>query len=256
MSTRPLHPRPAGRPVVFAFAATTVVSAAAGWFARAPEVPAPAAQPAMGQPPAPAPARVESPAFTAPLIAVSSDGYVTLRVEQQPLHWVLEQISDQAGWPELLHGVCPAVGHAAGGASAASTVSGSPAAVVATPAPVLASCPESAAAQVDATRVLHHIESGTEAERFQGLMVARSADITVAETTLKQLYETGPSERVQVAAFEAYLALRADSPDALQAALEAGLYAPAPNIQREARQRLAELREMQRLNVLPPLADP
>ena len=33
----------------------------------------------------------------APLIAVASDGNVTLRVEQQPLEWVLEQIALQSG---------------------------------------------------------------------------------------------------------------------------------------------------------------
>ena len=36
-----------------------------------------------------------------PLIAVSSDGNVTLRVEQQPLEWVLEEIAKQSRWSDI-----------------------------------------------------------------------------------------------------------------------------------------------------------
>jgi hypothetical protein len=78
----------------------------------------------------------------------------------------------------------------------------------------------------------------------------------VPEATLRHLYRTGTSEHVQVAAFEAYLAQRADQPDALRAALEEAQYAPAPAIRREAEQRLAQLRELQRLDELPRLVDP
>jgi hypothetical protein len=87
-------------------------------------------------------------------------------------------------------------------------------------------------------------------------MLARSADVPVNEATLKHLFETGGSERVEIAAFEAYLALRADRPDELRAALEAAQTAPTVTIRRDAAQRLAELREVERLNLLPPLADP
>jgi hypothetical protein len=130
------------------------------------------------------------------------------------------------------------------------------AAAVSGPAPAMAACPESAAAQADAARVLRSIEAGTEAERFQGLMIARSAGIAVAEPLLKRLFESGDSERVQVAAFEDYLALHADRPAALRAAIEQAQHAPAPSIRRDARQRLAELAELQRVDALPPLTDP
>jgi hypothetical protein len=49
----------------------------------------------------PAAASVASPEYRAPFIAVSSDDNVTLRVEQQPLEWVLEQIAIQSGWSDV-----------------------------------------------------------------------------------------------------------------------------------------------------------
>lgn len=122
------------------------------------------------------------------------------------------------------------------------------------PAPALPSC--TAAEAVDAARVLQALEHGSEAEQFQGLMLARSAGLAVAEPLLKRLFETGASERVQIAAFESYLALRADRPDALRTALEQAQHASPPSIQQDARQRLAELAELQRLDALPPLTDP
>lgn len=237
MSVRTFPSPSAQRPRVIARAATVAVSAAAGWYAHMAVLPAPAPLPAV----VPVAAPAASPAYAAPLIAVSSDGNVTLRVEQQPLEWVLEQIAARGGWPDIKQRACPAAERAVQ-------------VTVAAPAPV--SCPQPAALQVDAVRVMRNIETGTEAERFQGLMLARSAGIAVAEPTLKLLYETGASERVQVAAFEAYLALQADRPDALRAALEAAQYAPTAAIQREAGPRLAQLREVQRLNALPLLADP
>ena len=234
---------------VIAHTATAVAAAAAGWFAHEPALPPPATV-AM-QSPAPLQAAVVPPESSTPLIAVASDGNVTLRVEQQPLQWVLDEIAVQAGWPELHRRASPAAVQVAAGAPA--TALASPAAVAPTP---LLACPESAARQVDPARVLQAIESGTEAERFQGLMLARSADLPVTEAMLKHLFETGGSERVEMAAFEAYLAVRADRPDELRAALEAARYAPTATIRRDAAQRLHELREVERLNVLPPLADP
>lgn len=234
---------------LIAHTATAVAAAAAGWFAHEPAPPTPAT--VAAQPPASLQAAVVPPAFSTPLIAVASDGNVTLRVEQQPLQWVLDEIAVQAGWPDLRQRACPAAVQAAASVPAIPPA----AAAVAGPTPVLA-CPESAARQVDPVRVLQAIESGSEAERFQGLMLARSADVPVTEATLKHLFETGGSERVEVAAFEAYLALRADRPDELRAALEAAQYAPTATIRRDAAQRLAELREVERLNALPPLADP
>ena len=218
-----------------AHAATALVAAWAGWFAHASALPAPH--------PSPQPRPV--PEHPLPLIAVASDGKVTLRVEKRPLDWVLERIAVESGRAGLVPQKV-----------SASAVPATRTAVPSVPAPALAACPESAAVQVDPARVLQSIDGGTEAERFQGLMIARSAGIGVAEPLLKRLFESRDSERVQLAAFEAYLALRADRPDALRAALEQAQHAPPASIQRDARQRLAELAELQRLAALPPLTDP
>lgn len=230
-----------------AHAATAVVAALAGWFAHQSAMPAP--EPSVQQP-RPRPAE---PDHALPVIMVASDGNVTLRVEKRPLDWVLEQIAHERGRAGLRQPAGSVPERTATGAAAQSALR---TAASSSPAAALPACPESAALQVDAGRVLQSIEGGTEAERFQGLMLARSAGLTVAEPLLKRLFESGDSERVQVAAFEAYLALRADRPDALRTALEQAQHAPAPSIQRNAAQRLAELAELQRLDTLPPLTDP
>lgn len=214
------------------YAATVALSSAAGWVARAP---APAA---VGVPTAPA-ARQPTPwspvVDSTPLIAVASDGNVTLRVEQQPLEWVLEQIAAQSGWADVKALARPAAAAAAGS----------------TPRePASVPCAEPAAPRVDAARALHAIERGSEADRLQALMQARSDGLLVDERTLKTLYETDYSERVRVAAFESYLEWRADRPGALREALEAALYVPSAAIQREAKERLAERREMERIDAL------
>jgi hypothetical protein len=213
-----------------AYAVTMAMSAAAGWMARAPaEAPesraAPAAQPRP-------PIALAAPADTTPLIAVSSDGNVTLRVEQQPLEWVLEQIAAQSGWADVKS-------RARSATAAASTA---PEAVV-------------CAAPVDASQLLQAIERGSEPERFDGLLRARSEGVTVPEQTLRVLYENDASERVRLAAFESYLELRADSREARQV-LEAALYLPSAAIQREARRRLDELHEMERADALAVQGDP
>lgn len=208
---------PSNRRRAVAHAANALVAACAGWFAHAATIPAPE--------PSAKPARPRP----AALIAVAND--------QAGVR------SRAASMPERTEG-------GAAGRSAVRTPA------VSAPPPALPACPESVVPHVDAGRVLQSIEGGTEAERFQGLMIARSAGIGVGEPLLKRLFESGDSERVQMAAFEDYLALRADRPGALRAALEQAQHAPSPAIQRDAGQRLAELAELQRLDTLPPLTDP
>jgi len=234
--------RALGRRSVASFA-TVAVSASAGWLARGPGAEAPAAVLAAEQRPAPSLPAGPQTVAGAPLIAVASDGNVTLRVEQQPLQWVLDQIAMQSGWADIHARAHPAMATAGAGPSVASP---------ATPAP--ASCPESGR-PVDAASVLHALASGIEAERFEGLVQARAEGVPVAEHILKAMYETDASELVRLAAFESYLALRADRPDALRAALELALYVPNAAIQRDAQQRLDELRDMQRIDALSPQRD-
>lgn len=226
-------------------AATVVVAALAGWFAHQATVPA-------SEPAAPGPVpRLAGPDHSLPVIMVSSDGRATLRVDKRPLDWVLEQIAHESGRA----GLRPAAGSPPDRQPVAAGTNLVARAAAPSEAPP-AACLESGALQVDAGRVMQSIDAGTEPERFEALMLARSAGIALAEPLLKRLFESADSERVQVAAFEAYLALHADRPEALRAALEQAQHAAPLPIQRNAAQRLAELAELQRLDTLPPLTDP
>lgn len=246
MHVRTVDATPAlGRRTV-TFFATVAVSAWAGWLARAPDAEAPAAVLAADQRPAPVRTAAPQAVANAPLIAVASDGNVTLRVEQQPLQWVLDQIAMQGGGADLPVQARPAKATAGAGPSAASPA-------LATSAPT--SCPEPAR-PADAASVLHALASGIEAERFAGLVRARAEGVPVGEHILKSIYETDASERVRLAAFESYLALRAGRPDALRAALEVALHVPNAALQRDAQRRLDELRDMERIDALSPQRDP
>jgi hypothetical protein len=91
-----------------AFAATAISGVATGWWLHAPE---PLVLPECHNAPAVVASSAAStaPPSSVPLIAVASDGNVTLRVEQQPLEWVLEQIAAQSGWGDVREraGVAP-----------------------------------------------------------------------------------------------------------------------------------------------------
>ena len=214
--------------------AALAVAGCTGWFARNPAPVAPNTQPLMS---AAAPTSNPSAApADQPLIAVSTDGMVTLRVEQHPLDWVLEQIALQAGYGDLRERMRPA-----GAATSAST--GAPS-VASTPERMCTEAPVVAAA--DARRLFAAIERGSEAERFEGLLTAVSSSITVPDELLKSMLETDASERVRQVALELYLEPRSGAPAALRAALEAALHAPYADVHQEARRRLDELLESQR----------
>ena len=204
-----------------------LVSAAAGYALRQPE-PAPVVAPGSVQaahagstsssPPAP------------PLIALASDGNVTLRVDQQPLEWVLEQIALQGG-----------------NVKATTTV----AAVQQQPSSAAPSCPEvTAAARVDSAKLLREIQQGSEEQRVEGLLDARSNGVYVPDATLKTLFETDASERVRLHAFEAYLERQTGDNAAQRRTLEAAMLIASPVIQREAKARLNELNDMERVDAL------
>ncbi len=223
MSTHSLH--------VMACAAIAALGVAAGWSARGPQ---PLAAPA----PPVAAALLPAAADKAPLIAVASDGNVTLRVEQQPLAWVLEQIAMQSGTPTP--------------AAPARPMTSAQAAPL---APEPAYCPQPAP-RVEPWQVMQALASGVEDERFIGLMHARSAGIGVPGHQLKSLYESDASARVRLAALEAWIELHADRPEALRAALEGARHAPSADVRDEAGRRLVELAEKERIAALPPVPDP
>lgn len=212
--------------------ATALLSAAVGWWLHAAS-----ASDAPGSDGAPAPlaattAAVPVPADTSPLIVVSSDGLATIRVENQPLERVLEQIAQAAGWPELRH----LVQTARGAMPQASAPVDTPAGEAQTLSP----------AQTE--QLLRTIRQGAEADRFDGLLQARNDGATVPDDLLKHLYETDASERVRLLAFEAYLEPRSDDSEETRRVLQSALYVPNLGIQREARRRLDELAEIERID--------
>lgn len=213
-------------------AAVAAVACLAGWLMQ------PSA-PETKEPPlaAPSPQRsAQVPDTAEPLIAVSSDGNVTLRVEQQPLAWVLEQIAKQSGWSDVHQRATPDT-------------------AVAMAADVPSAVPEvTPASPVRAEALLQTIRNGSETDRFDGLLEARSQGVPVSDELLKTLFETDASERVRLAAFETYLESRGGSHSDMRTALTAALYVPDATIQREAKQRLEELAESERIDAATPQA--
>jgi hypothetical protein len=210
------------------YGATFVVAAAAGWFLHAPGA-APVARTVPTATTATTAAPRPAAGTPAPLIVVASDGTATLRVEQQPLEWVLEQIAQQSGWGDVR----------ARAAAAPRTAPDE-----AAPLPVEAVCADpSTISPADSRRTLQAIEHGSESDRFDGLLQAGAEGTVVPEAMLRTLVEIDPSERVRLMALERIAELRSGEPDALRTTLEAALYVPNAAVQQEARRRLDELRE-------------
>lgn len=195
--------------------ALIATAAAAGWWLRGPE---PADVVPRVQPEA---AILPPLADATPLIAVSSDGQVTLRVEQQPLEWVLEQIARQTGRAH------PAPREAGRDPAAAATVG-------------CAELPEPPRRD-DAQRLLQAIERGGEEDRYDGLLAAREEALGLPPSLLRTIYETDGSERVRLLAFDAWAEQHADRPALLREALGAAALLPGEAVQREAQRRLDEL---------------
>lgn len=210
--------------------AVAAIACLAGWSMQpsAPET-------KKGAPVASSPIRTTQVVDTSePLIAVASDGNVTLRVEQQPLAWVLEQIARQSGWSDVHKRAMP------------ETVAGAATDLASVEPVVVAFTPAQAAA------VLQTIRHGSEPDRFDGLLEARSQGVPLSDELLKTLFETDASERVRLAAFETYLESRSGSHGDMRTALTAALYVPDAAIQREAKQRLEELAESERIDAAAP----
>lgn len=218
---------------IIGYGATALLSCTAGWLMNVPAPTSPRAPAALIAPSASRANAAPMQADSDPLIAVSSDGNVTLRVERQPLEWVLEQIAKQSGWNDVKQ------------RAGATTASG--AAVAAAPAPAV--CAEaSILTPAQAKQLLDAIERGGEADRYDGLLRARSDGVSVPDGMLKSLFETDSSERVRLIAFENYLEPRTGNVEAMRSALEAALYVPNGAIQSEAKRRLDELFESERID--------
>lgn len=214
------------RPIPTLLYHTTLFTAAVGlgWALRGaprPEAPAPL-------PPRAAPLAAATPQDQA-LIAISDDGRATLRVEQQPLDWVLEEIERQSG-RRIARPAAPTLTDAA--------LAAGPAVAPEENCPVAAPAP-----QRDTTRLLQAIERGTETDRFEGLMQAREDGVVLPPDLLRSVYETDASERVRLVAFETWLESQGDTPEALRGALQAAALQSGTAVPAEARRRLEELRQ-------------
>jgi hypothetical protein len=199
-----------------ASAAALAVGAAAGWFARGLEATPETARPALAAGCTSAPHTATTAGDTKPQIVVSADG------------------------PMVAHAAPPA-----GAVPWAGTTQRLRSGARCTPP-----------APLDPAAVLRALELGGDAERFESLLRARADEVPVPASTLQQLVETDPSERVRLAAFESWLEARADHGDALRQTLEAALDATSAAIRSEAKQRLDVLLEMQRVGAQPPQGGP
>jgi hypothetical protein len=222
---------------VFGTLGVVAASGSAGWWLH-PAAP-PAAEAARPGPAAPAPLRAwpgVQAADDKPLIVVASDGQVTLRVEQQPLEWVLEQIAEQSGLRHTVAALRAPAGAASGALTSACAVA---------PAPDLLPQPQ-------VTQLLQAIRNGSEQERIDGLLQAREAAVPLADDTLRTLFETDASEQVRLRAFEAYLESRSGSVEETRSALQAAQYVPSAAIQAEARAQLQQLHDIERIDAASP----
>lgn len=208
------------------YAVVAVVSGSAGaWLTSTRPEPTGVAAGATASPPAAMAAM--TPRETAPLISISSDGTATLRVEQQPLEWVLEEIGKQSGWRDVGD-------HAGAGRRLAAAAA----------APDLAAAGCTAAAggvRPPPTTLQQTLAQGTDDERYDSLKRARADSLPLPDDTLKRLYENDGSDRVRSLAFQRFLEGRASGVDEMRGALEAGLAVPNDAVRTEARRRLDSL---------------
>jgi hypothetical protein len=165
------------------------------------------------------------------VIAVATDGRVTLHVDQQPLDWVLEQIAQQAGYGARERiALPPAAARPESGTETRPVQAGEP------------GCTEGPGfAPAEASRLTAAITRGGEPERLQGLLAAASAGLRLPDALLRSVFESDASDRVRLAAFEQYLDALRGEPEALRDAIGAALHVPNAAIQRDARRRLDEL---------------
>jgi len=156
---------------------------------------------------------------SAPTIALAPDGKVTLHVEGEPLQWVLAEIDRQAG-----QAVAAAADHA-----------DSPRRIGAA---TEAAC--SVARSPETQDVVARVMRGTEAERYDTLVQARSGG-AISEEMLRTLYQSDASPRVRLLAFEYAQEATEGDPGARRTELEAARLLPDAVVAQEAARRIEAL---------------
>jgi len=171
---------------------------------------------------------------SAPTIALAPDGKVTLHVDGEPLQWVLAEIDRQAG---------AAVATSPDRADHADSPRRIGAATE-------AAC--SVARAPEAQDVVARVLRGTETERYDTLVQARSGG-AVSEDTLRTLYQSDASPRVRLLAFEYAQEATEGDPAARRAELEAARLLPDAVVAQEAARRL-EAMDAQARRAVPQVA--
>lgn len=170
---------------------------------------------------------------TRALILVSTDGNVTLRVEQQPLRWVLEEIARQSGWTELRPPSCTAVSQRPAVAAQPSAASEREAQGV---------------TQAQATGALPPNPSSRETENLQAQLAETLRNAPDEGTALRALYQSDATDEMRLLAFETHLGTVSGDRAQLRQVLEAASRSRSAVVQAEAKRRLDELNDNERLN--------
>ena len=103
------------------------------------------------------------------------------------------------------------------------------------------------AAVVDVKLLERTLMGGTDSERHAALVRALEAGMELPPQFLWQTYASDPSERVRLLALTTYVDSASDDRASVRSALESAVQDPNTAVQTEARRRLAELDQFERM---------
>lgn len=102
--------------------------------------------------------------------------------------------------------------------------------------------------EAPADRLARALRSGSEQQRYDALLQARSEGEPLPEAQLMQLMAQDPSERVRLLAFENYIEAQSGDLDALRTGLQAVLRIPHTALQAKAREQLDGIEQLYQHN--------
>lgn len=102
--------------------------------------------------------------------------------------------------------------------------------------------------EAPAERLARALRGGSEQQRYDALLQARSEGEPLAEAQLMQLMAQDPSERVRLLAFENYIEAQSGDLDALRAGLQAVMRIPHTALQAKAREQLDGIEQLYQQN--------
>lgn len=102
--------------------------------------------------------------------------------------------------------------------------------------------------EAPAERLARALRTGSEQQRYDALVQARSEGAPLPDTQLMQLMAQDPSERVRLLAFENYIEAQSGDLDALRTGLQAVLRIPYTALQAKAREQLDGIEQLYQQN--------